>query len=490
MMNVWMISPEMAPFSKVGGLGDVVGALPGALSKLGVKTTVFVPHLPEMESGKWAITDTGIEITLPSGVGEVTARVLETTLGPDAVRVVFINCPQFFHREGIYGTPDGEYWDNAQRFAFFSRAAIEAGRRLAPGPDVIHAHDWPAALSLFYARAPEHYGEMADIKNAALVQSIHNLSYQGRFHKELLPELGIGWHRFNFLELEFWDAINFLKAGIVYSDAIVAVSPSYAHEIQSPENGWGLDGLLRERRDCLHGILNGIDTQLFDPAKDKALEATFTSNRLAPRIKNKAALRAFFGLPQTDAPLVGIVTRFVFQKGIDILLELWQRLPHLGVQLALLGTGEKRYEDELTQMARSMPEIVGLKVGFSDELARRIYGGSDFFMMPSLFEPCGLGQLIALRYGAVPVVRRTGGLSDTVKDFGLPDGDGVVFDHPTADDAAHALWRATELYRDADNFIAVRKRGMARDNSWKASAAKYAELYGSLKEEKRRGDKT
>lgn len=478
-MNVWMISPEMAPYSKVGGLGDVAGALPAALCKLGVKTSVFAPYLPDMAGGGWKITDTGVRVSAPSWGSEPESRVLEVSTG-NGVGVFLIDSPLHFHREGLYGTPHGDHWDNAQRFAYFTRAAIEAGRKLAPAPGVVHAHDWPTGLAPFLVRAPEHYGALPEFADTATVQSIHNLSHQGRFQKELLPELGISWHRFNHLELEFWDSVNFLKAGLVFSDAIVAVSPTYAREIQTPEHGWGLDGVLRERADRLHGIVNGIDTDAFDPATDKALASTFAANRLAGRAKNKAQLRGIMGLPESDKPVVGAVTRFVFQKGIDILLDLAPRIESLGVQFALLGTGEKRYEDALTHLAMTMPETVAVKIGFSDEIARIVYGGSDFFFMPSLFEPCGLGQLIALRYGAVPIVRRTGGLNDTVTDFGAEDGVGVVFDHPTADDAAHALWRATELYKDADRFVGTRKRGMGRDNSWKHSAREYAALYESL----------
>jgi starch synthase len=313
--------------------------------------------------------------------------------------------------------------------------------------------------------------------------SIHNLSYQGRFPKELLPLLGIGWERFNHLELEFWDTINFLKAGLVYSDAIVAVSPTYAQEIRTHEHGWWLEGVLSERQDRLYGIINGIDTEVFDPARDSDIKAVYSAKSPKKRAPNKTALREELNLPQWETPLIGMVSRFVSQKGLDILLEMGDRIPHLGVQWALLGTGEAYYEVALKGLAAKYPEHVSVSIGFSDALARRIYSGSDFFFMPSLFEPCGLGQMIALRYGSLPIVRRTGGLSDTVPDIGLPDGVGIVFDHPTADDASHAVWRAKELWQNKKFMEKVVKRGMEKDFSWTGSARQYKELYEKLQNE-------
>lgn len=478
-MNVWMISPEMAPFIKVGGLGDVVGALPKALGALGLDVTVFVPFVRGVNPSGCEIRDLGMTVDVKETGGTVTARLLETRIPGSRVKTVFIDCPKYFDRDGVYGTPKGEFPDNAIRFAFFCRAALLAGRRTSPGPDIIHAHDWAAALALFYARAPEHYGLSSDIGRARLVMSIHNMAHQGRFPKQIVPELGIDWSRFNHIELEYWDMINFLKAGIVFSDAIATVSPTYAREIQLPENGFGLDGVLGERAYRLHGILNGIDYASYDPKTDPALIRNFGPKDLSVREENKEGLQRLMGLDDGDEPVIGMVARFVEQKGVEILLGLMDRMEGLGIKWALLGAGEERYENALIEAAKRFPGKVGLKVGFSEDLARKIYAGSDFFFMPSVFEPCGLSQMIAYRYGSIPIVRATGGLIDTVEDF-ESGGAGVLFTHPTVDEADHALRRALNLYGDRKGLADLRKTGMGFDYSWKASAGKYADLYGML----------
>lgn len=478
-MNVWMISPEMAPFIKVGGLGDVVGALPKAMGELGVDVTVFAPYVRGVNLSGCEIRDAAVELEVESGGGPVRARLLETSLPSSRVKVVFIDCPKYFDRDGVYGTSLGAFPDNAQRFSFLCRAALLAGRKTSPGPDIIHAHDWPAALALFYARAPEHYGLTSDIGRARLVLSIHNMAHQGSFPKEMLPELGIPWNRFNHLEVEFWDMLNFLKTGIIFSDAIIAVSPTYASEIQEPENGFGLDGVLRERAYRLYGILNGIDTVSYDPETDPTLYKTFGPGSLNAREINRAGLIKLMGLDDADGPVIGMVSRFVAQKGVEVLLGLMERTGGLGVKWALLGAGEERYEKGLVEAAEALGGKVGLKVGFSEDLARKIYAGSDFFFMPSVFEPCGLSQMIAYRYGSIPIARATGGLLDTVKDF-ESGGAGVLFTHATVDEADHAVRRAVKLYGDKKRMLELRRTGMSLDYSWKSSAEKYVELYKTL----------
>jgi starch synthase len=477
-MRVWMVGTEMAPYSKVGGLGDVLGALPHALARLGCEVTVILPHLPSVDSPRWEITPTGVSVRVFVDERWQTADVLQAQgAGTGGVRVLFVHYPPYFHREGLYGTRAGDFPDNAQRFAFLAFAALEAGARLAPEPSVVHSHDWQAGLVPLLLKAPEHYGADPRFAGAVRVHTIHNLSYQGLFPAEVLPRLGISWAHFSFLGLEFYGLVNFLKAGLVYADVLTTVSPTYAQEIQTFEFAWGLHGVILERASDLHGILNGIDERAWDPANDAALVQPYSRVDLAPRKRNREALRKELGLPRDGRPLVGVVNRLVEQKGIDLLLGLEPSLEELGLQWALLGSGESGYETAVAALASRHPGTLAARIGFDDRVARRIYAGSDLFCMPSLFEPCGLGQMIALRYGSLPVVRRTGGLADTVRDVEDPKGVGFVFDEPSPAALAGALGRAREFLASPSRTAAARRRGMALDFSWDASARRYLEVY-------------
>ncbi|MHB8767052.1 MAG: glycogen synthase [Deferrisomatales bacterium] len=477
-MKVWMIASEMAPYSKVGGLGDVMGALPVALAGLGCEVTVAIPHLPSMDAARWGLEPTGLEVEALVDGAWRRASVLEAR-GAGGVRVLFLRQPEYFDRPGLYGTPAGDHPDNPQRFAYFAYAAVEALRRVAPGPAVVHAHDWQTGLVPLLLRAPEHYGAEPEFARTATLHTIHNLSYQGLFPAGVVPRLGLSWRHFTPAGLEFYGLLNFLKAGLVYADALTTVSPTYAREIQTPEYAWGLQGVLAERAGVLRGIVNGIDTEAWDPSCDPGLAARFSAAGLGPRRENARALRAELGLPDDGRPLVGIVNRLVEQKGIDLLLGLEPVLGDLGLQWAILGSGEARYEAAVADLARRHPATVAARVGFDDGLARRIYGGSDLFCMPSLFEPCGLGQMIALRYGSLPVVRRTGGLADTVVDVD-EGGAGFVFGPATSEALAGALGRGRQYLADRRRANGARRRAMALDFSWSASARRYLELYRSL----------
>lgn len=475
-MKVLMVGTEMAPYAKVGGLGDVLGALPGALVGLGCEVTVVLPHLPAMDAARWGIAPTGVAVQAWIGGQPQTAEVLEARAA-GGVRVLFIHHPAYFHREGLYGTRAGDFPDNAERFAFFSYAAIEAGALCAPGSHVVHSHDWQTGLVPFLLRVPEHYGADPRFAGAARIHTIHNLSYQGLFPSEVLPRLGISWAHFTFLGLEFYGLLNFLKAGLVYADALTTVSPTYAREIQTLEYAWGLQGVLAERAADLHGILNGIDEKAWDPGNDEALVHRYSRADLGPRKHNRPALREELGLPRDPRPVVGIVNRLVQQKGIDLILALEPRIEELGLQWAILGSGEAGYEAAVADMARRHPTTVATRIGFDDGLARRIYAGSDLFCMPSYFEPCGLGQMIALRYGSLPVVRRTGGLADTVRDLFDAKGVGFVFDEPTPAALEAVLVRARNFLGNSSRTVAARRRGMSLDYSWGASARRYLDVY-------------
>jgi len=483
-MKVWMVGPEMAPYSKVGGLGDVLGALPRALVEMGCTVTVAIPHLPPMGGGRWEIAPTGARVEVQVAGTRHRAEVLSTRPA-EGMRVLFVHYPPFFDREGLYGTPSGDYADNAERFAFFAYAAIEALKRVAPEPDVVHTHDWQTGLVPFLLRAPEHYGEDPQFSRTASVHTIHNLAYQGLFPAATLPGLGVSWSHFHHRELEFHGQVNLLKAGLVFADALTTVSPTYAREIQEPAAGWGLDGVLRERAGDLHGILNGIDTELWDPATDPYLPARFSSKELRLRRENGRALRAELGLSEDKRALVGVVSRLVSQKGIDLLLGLADRLENLRLQWAILGAGETWYEAAVEDLGRRFPGTVAVRNGFEEDLAHRIYAGSDLFCMPSLFEPCGLGQMIALRYGSLPVVRRTGGLADTVRDVAERRGVGFVFDEPAPEALEEALRRARFFLRDARKAGPARQRAMALDFSWESSARRYLEVYRGAMDRRR-----
>jgi starch synthase len=472
-----MVGSEMGPFSKTGGLGDVMGALPGALARLGCDVTAMIPYLPSMAAHR-GIEPTGVEVEVQIDGSRRRARVLESRL-EGGVRVLLIDYPPYFDREALYGTAHGDYEDNAQRFAFFCYAAIEAGKAMAPGPDVVQAHDWQAALVPFLLRAPEHYGDDPAVVGTFTVQTIHNLAYQGVFPKTVLPGLGIAWSHFHLGELEFYDHVNFLKAGLTSADQVTTVSPTYAREIQSAANGWGLDGVLTQRakQGALVGILNGIDTESWDPAADEHLATRYAVHTLHQRKGNTAALRLRMGLPPADAPVVGMVTRLAEQKGIDLLLELGDRMGALKMQWAILGSGDHRYETAIRDLARKYPDRVSVRIGFEEGLARLIYAGSDFFCMPSLFEPCGLGQLIALRYGSLPIVRETGGLADTVVDVRVREGSGIVFGEPTTQALEKALRRARSLFDKPGRLNRAREIAMSRDFSWGHSAHAYLKLF-------------
>jgi starch synthase len=385
---------------------------------------------------------------------------------------------EYYDREGIYGLRGSDYPDNAFRFAFFSRAALEAAKKLDLHPDVFHINDWQTALlpvyqKLFYRGDPE-------IGRTAVVLSIHNLAYQGIFDRDYLGRLGLPWEIFGLEGIEFHGKMNFLKGGLVFSELLTTVSPTYAGEIQSPELGAGLDGLLRKRAVDLVGILNGIDTSIWNPSKDKALFAPYTARRPTGKAANKKRLQEKLGLVTRDwAPLFGCIARLDPQKGFDILLEAAPEMLADGAQLALLGSGREEFILAFQELKKQFPEQLSLNEGFQPELASQIYAGADLFLMPSRYEPCGLGQMIALRYGTIPVVRRTGGLADTILDLDEDrhKGNGFVFESYEAPALLDAARRAMASYRNRRTWQTLVERAMRADFSWKSSASRYLKVY-------------
>lgn len=470
-MRVLAVASEAYPLIKTGGLADAVGALPKALAAQGVRVTTLLPGYRAVGT---AFANGSVVLDLPDLFGR-PARILES---PGLPGMMALDAPHLFDRAGgPYVAPGGGEWgDNAVRFAALGRAAATLAQAMRA--DVLHAHDWQAGLAPAYLRfAP---------RRVPCLFTIHNMAYQGKYPAAVFPALGLPDAAFAREGLEYYGAVGFLKAGLWFADAINTVSPSYAEEILTPDGGMGLDGLLRGRAGELHGILNGLDVTDWNPASDPALAARFSAGDPVPRAANKAALQARFGLAaDPDAPLVAFVGRLAWQKGADLLLEAAPVLMQGGAQLALLGSGEAPLEHACRGFAAAHEGRAGAVIGFDEGLARLVYGGADMLVVPSRFEPCGLAQLAALRYGAVPVVARTGGLGDTVIDaspVALAAGcaTGIQVAAGRADALAAGFRRALALYRDAPAWRGMQARGMATDVSWGPSAARYAALLKGL----------
>lgn len=476
-MKILFATSEAQPLIKTGGLADVSGSLPTALKRLRQDVRLVLPAYPAACEAAGRLTRVA-ELTIPGADRPV--GVLQGRLPGTRVPVYLIDSPLHFQRAGDpYRATDGRDWqDNDLRFALFARAVAalamdEAG--LDWRADILHCNDWQTGLApaLLHARPGR----------PATVFTIHNLSYQGLFPAEAMQRLGLPAGLWGPEGLEFYGRLSFIKGGLVFADRLTTVSPTYAREIQTPEFGYGLDGLLRHRGAVLRGILNGIDCKSWDPARDPHLPATYGPLELEPKRQNKRALQAELGLPTTDAtPLLGHIGRLVEQKGIDLIL---QALPPLlrerRLQLAVLGSGEAIYEEGLRQLARAFPEQVGLHLGYNEALAHRIEAGADIFLMPSRFEPCGLNQMYSLRYGTPPVARRTGGLADTVADASESDqATGFLFDAPDPRALRAAIERALALYAEPSAWRALQLRGMQQDHCWEHSARDYLAMYKEL----------
>ena len=472
--NVLMVLSEAVPFSKTGGLGDVGGALPAALVRLGHRVTVVLPRYPGSPGG------TEVAAFAPSAwLGAPAVRLLDHT-GPDGVTFRFVDCPEYFAREGVYGTAAGDYPDNHHRFALLSRSALETAARRREPVDILHAHDWQAGLSPAYLAT--RYAAHPVLAGAASVFTIHNLAYQGLFPRAALPALDLGWDTFTEDGLEFWGQVSLLKAGIAYSQMVTTVSRRYASEIQTAEQGFGFEGVLRKRAQHLVGIPNGIDVEVWDPARDPHLPAPYSADDLAGKAKAKAALLQTSGVVGAAAatrPLIGMISRMVDQKGLDIIAGAVPDLMDLDATFVILGTGDARYQDMWRRLAAAHPDRVSVTVGFSESRAHLIEAGADIFLMPSRFEPCGLNQMYSLRYGTVPVVRATGGLDDTVTQVDplTGAGTGFKFSEYTSEALVDTLVQALAWYRNPAAWRRIQLAGMRVDHSWDASAREYVKVY-------------
>jgi starch synthase len=485
-MNVVFVASEAVPFAKTGGLADVAGALPGALERLGHQTTLIVPcHRGSRTAGP-ELLPTGVTLRVPVGARVVEARVLKTHLPRTKVTVLLIDRPEYFERDGLYQHDGVDHRDNCERFVFFSRAALEAIRLLDLRPHVIHCNDWQTGLIPVYLE--EVYRKYPRFAAVGSLLTIHNMAYQGNFwHWDMLLT-GLDWRLFNWQQLEFHGRLNLLKAGLVFADLLSTVSPTYAREIQTPEFGCGLDGLLRDRRLDLHGIVNGIDPTVWNPATDTVLARRYDVNTVADgKAACKALLQRRANLPERpDVPLFAQIGRLDPQKGWDLMAEVADELLRGDVQLVILGEGQPRYHALYDRLAARHAGKIRAFLQFSNQLSHEIEAGADMFLMPSLYEPCGLNQLYSLAYGTVPVVRATGGLADTVVDAtpqALADGTatGFAFREKTGRAFAQAIDRAMALWPDREGWMRLVKTGMRGDWSWDRSARAYVQLYEEIR---------
>lgn len=485
-MRIVVASSEVVPFSKTGGLADVAAALPKALSQLGHEVTVITPFYPQ-EFARRAPPDVTIESTdrqveIPIADRRVTGRILHSRLPGSHAQVFLIDQPDYYDRPGLYQERDRDYRDNAERFIFFSRAVLEVARQWQLQPDILHANDWqtglvPALLRIEASQWPE-------FAHTASVYTIHNLAFQGQFwHWDMLLT-GLDWKYFNWRQMEFFGNLNLMKTGVVFADVITTVSPTYAREIQTPEYGCGLNGVLASRRDDLFGILNGVDMEVWNPATDPYIAERYRSNTVAQgKPVCKAYLQQRLGLPvRLDVPLYALISRLTSQKGVDLICGCAEEFIRLDVQAVFLGSGEPEYEQQLRHLSQMAPQKVSVTIGYDEVLSHQIEAGADVFLMPSRYEPCGLNQMYSLIYGTVPIVRAVGGLADSVVDVTettLSNGtaNGFSFYEYSSGALFRQICRAYGLYHDQQTWRRLMQTGMERDWSWNRSAQEYLHVY-------------
>ena len=478
-MHIAFAASECVPFSKTGGLADVVGALPPALAYLGHNVTVYVPRYrtTKLENPRKVISS----ITVPFDDRYRFCSVLDGGVR-SGVQFYFIDYPPFFDREALYGTPLGDYHDNAERFALFCRAVLEASKILGT-PDLFHCHDWQTALIPILIKTL--YKEDPAFAQTPCVFTIHNLGYQGLFPPEVLPLLTLPWDLFTMAKLEFYGKVNFLKGAIEAADFITTVSRKYAHEIQTAEYGFGLEGVLRARATTLTGILNGVDYTEWNPATDKMIAANYSADDLSGKAKCKRDLLNEFGLAHdTELPVIGIVARFAGQKGFDLIQYVADRMAQEELNVIALGTGDRVYEDMFRRLHKQYPQKFAVKIEFNNRLAHKIEAGADMFLMPSKYEPAGLNQLYSLKYGTVPIVRATGGLDDTIEQYdpATGKGTGFKFKEYSGEALLDTVKAAVLAYRDTQRWEKLMHNGMVQDYSWTAAAKEYVKVYDRVKQ--------
>ncbi|MCX8035776.1 MAG: glycogen synthase GlgA [Candidatus Sumerlaeia bacterium] len=483
-MKILLATPECVPFAKTGGLADVAGALPRSLAALGHDVRVILPMHKSVSPDKFPIRPLLDEMIVHFPGNWQIGYIRETAFPGTEISVYLVGHDHYFARDGLYGEQGADYADNAERFAFFCMAALWTLKGINWQPDIIHCNDWQTALIPTYLR------NLWILKNDPFYQSIktaytiHNLAYQGQFGPAVLPRIGLDDSVFHPEGLEFYGNVNLMKAGIVYADVLTTVSQQYAREIQTPEFGCGLEGILTARADRLYGIMNGIDYSVWNPELDEFIAAHYSPANLAGKAKCKAALQKVNKLPEDpNAPLIGMISRLDKQKGFDLLAECIGDIMALGVQMVILGTGDPVYHEMLQAAAQKYPDQLAVNLMFNNALAHQIEAGADMFLMPSRYEPCGLNQLYSLKYGTIPIVRKTGGLADSIADATAQSvrkgaGTGFVFEEYTAAALFAAVKRAVKMYRDkGDLWERLMQNAMAQNFSWDASAKAYEALF-------------
>jgi len=485
-LRILFVTPEAVPFAKTGGLADVAGALPKFLRLLGCEVILAMPYYRMVKQSGFPVQSLGEEMEIPLGEETLQAEISRGKLNHE-IPLYFIGRDEFFDREYLYSTPKGDYFDNAERFIFFSRAALQLCDHLRFSPDIIHHHEWQTGLIPAFLRSA--YRNDPLFSQTAVVFTIHNIAYQGLFKKEKFRLTGLPMEMYNPEGIEFWERINFMKAGIVYADAINTVSQKYSEEIQTSEYGYGLEGILRKRKGDLFGILNGVDYQQWDPSRDPYLVARYDLNHLSGKEECKRDLLREMGLPPSleKAPLLGMISRLADQKGFDLLMEILDELLTFDIGFVLLGTGEQKYHDLFHQVAQKYPQKTAIRIAYDDRLAHQIEAGADLFLMPSKYEPCGLNQIYSLRYGTVPVVRATGGLDDTITSYdpATGKGNGFKFIRYEAKEFLDQIKAAIGFYSRPNHWKRLIRNAMSSDFSWQRSAEAYLRLYQIALEKKR-----
>ena len=488
--EIVFMASEMVPYCKTGGLADVIGALPEELARQGNNVTVIIPYYREV--AEWAeknksvppIVVDALPFFLPGYTQTACVRKIDD---PSGMNILFIDYPSAFDREELYTEGGQDYEDNLTRYAIFCKAGIEACKALAIRPDILHANDWQAAMAPVYLKT--HYGQDPFFENTSSILTIHNLGYQGRFSGDKFQGLDLPWELFNPEGLEYFGQVNILKGGIIFADSVTTVSPTYAKEIQTPEFGAGMDGLLASRSDKLVGILNGVDYSDWNPNTDKLIPVKYSKDNLDGKWQCRTQLRKEVGLPDCKAPLIGMISRLAEQKGFEILLKALPRLMKLNLQIVILGTGDPRYHTELGKAAEKYPDKLAIKLTFSNELAHQIEAGCDMFLMPSRYEPCGLNQMYSLRYGTVPIVSSTGGLKDTVENVTparLKKGSATGFVMKAFSEGSlySTVKKAVQLFsEDKKNWRKLIEASMSKDFGWTTQARQYTKLYSELSKE-------
>ncbi len=483
-LKILVAASEMVPFIKTGGLGDVLGALPGALAAQGHEVRVFIPHYKSLNTAGHHLENVGLSLEILVGDKRAIAEFSVIRDKRSGLLTYFVRNSGYFDRPGLYGHPETkkDFPDNDERFVFFARAVLEAAMRLGFRPDIVHAHDWQAGLTAVYLKTV--YADDPFYDGAASVLTIHNLAHQGLFPGQRFAILGLPKELFWATgPFEFYGKVNFLKAAVNYADKITTVSPRYAEEIQTGKFGCGLEGVLRQRSDDLVGILNGVDYTVWSPSRDRRLPFRYYAANLSGKSMNKIELLGAAALPVREkTPLIGIISRLVHQKGFELIREAADRLFAMNIQMIVLGTGEKKYHKLFSLLEKKYPDKLKAFLVHDENLAHRIEAGADMFLMPSLFEPCGLNQMYSLKYGTVPIVSEVGGLVNTIVDFD-PDsteGTGFVFCEETPEAMLSAIERACRAYARRRSWTRIMKAGMRQDFSWDTAVGRYVELFERL----------